>query len=193
LSTCNGESRFSDQALAELEAIVSHYPERKAAVLPALYVAQREYGGWLPAAALAEVARLTGRPLTEVQGVATYYTMYNLQPRGRHHLEVCTCLTCGCLGAYDVLHRICAELGVAPGEVTDDGAFSVAEAECLNWCAEPTVVQVGDRYFTGLCSDDVPAWLRELRGSDAHTVVAQADSVVRAILPATERPGRQVA
>ncbi len=100
------ERRFSEQARAELEEIVTHYPERKAACLPALWIAQREYGGYLTPGAIEEVADLLGMSFVEVEGVATFYTMYNLRPRGRHHLEVCTCLTCAVMGAYDVVHTL---------------------------------------------------------------------------------------
>src|SRR5438552_14857226 len=106
------EIRFSEQAIAELEEIASHYPERKAACLPALWIAQREYGGYLTPAAIEEVASRLGMSYAEVEGVATFYTMYNLRPRGRHHLEVCTCLTCAVMGAYDVMHTLEHALGI---------------------------------------------------------------------------------
>ncbi|MES1227200.1 MAG: NAD(P)H-dependent oxidoreductase subunit E, partial [Armatimonadota bacterium] len=98
--------RFSELAIAELAEIISHYPEKKAAMLPALWIAQREYGGYLTAEAIQEVADRLERPFVEAEAVATFYTMYNLRPRGRHHLEVCTCLTCAVVGGYDVLHKL---------------------------------------------------------------------------------------
>src|SRR5689334_15293720 len=79
--------KFSPQALLELEEIVTHYPERKAACLPALWIAQREYGGYLTPHAIQEVADYLEMSYAEVEGVASFYTMYNLRPRGRHHLE----------------------------------------------------------------------------------------------------------
>src|SRR5206468_8587700 len=95
-------NRFSEQAIAELNEIVTHYPEKRAAMLPALWIAQREYGGFLPPQALQEVADRLERPYVEVEAGASCCTMYNFRKRGRHHLEVCTCLTCGVIGAYDV-------------------------------------------------------------------------------------------
>ena len=179
-----GVRRFSARAAAELEELVSHYPERRAAMLPALWIAQREYGGSLTPEAILEVAERLGRPAAEVEGVATFYTMYNLRPRGRRHLEVCTCLTCACLGAYEVVEALERKLGVRLGETTADGEFTLSEAECLNACAEPVVIQVGDRYYTGITVDGVDRLLEELRGSQEHTPVAQADAVVRAMIPA---------
>src|SRR5437588_8657421 len=98
--------KFSEDARAELNEIVSHYPEKRAAMLPALWIAQREYGGYLPPEALQEVADRLERPYVEVEAVATFYTMYAFRKRGKHHLEVCTCLTCGVIGAYDVVHKL---------------------------------------------------------------------------------------
>jgi len=137
--------------LRSFEEIASHYPERKAACLPGLWIAQREYGGYLTPAAIQEVADRLGLSFSEVEGVATFYTMYNLRPRGRHHLEVCTCLTCAVMGAY--------ECGAHTGARTWDwgradrlriGKFTLSEAECLDFCGAATVVQVGDRYFTNI-------------------------------------------
>src|ERR1041385_4330959 len=117
--------RFSDQAIAELNEIVPHYPEKRAAMLPALWIAQREYGGFLPPQALQEVADRLERPYVEVEAVATFYTMYNFRPRGKHHLEVCTCLTCAVVGAYDVMEKLEHTLGIMPGETTRDGEFTL--------------------------------------------------------------------
>jgi NADH-quinone oxidoreductase E subunit len=173
------ECRFSEQAIAELNEIVGHYPEKRAALLPALWIAQREFGGKLTPQAIQEVADRLGRSYAEVEGVATFYTMYNLQPRGRHHLEVCTCLTCGCVGAYDVLHRLEELLGVPVGETTPDGEFTLSEVECLDWCGAGTVIQVGDRYYGYVTEDNVEQIVQELRGADTHTPTALADTIVK--------------
>lgn len=178
------EHRFSPEAVAELEEIISHYPEKKAAMLPALWIAQREYGGWLPPQAMQEVADRLERPFVEVEAVATFYTMYNIRPRGRHHLEVCTCLTCAVMGAYDVMHHLEHKLGVKPGETTSDGEFTLSEAECLDWCGAATVVQVGEKYFGNVTTENVDALIDQLRGSDKNTPATLADAVVKCHLPA---------
>lgn len=145
--------RFSERAIAELNEIITHYPEKRAAMLPALWIAQREYGGYLPPQALQEVADRLERPYVEVEAVASFYTMYNFRPRGRHHLEVCTCLTCACVGAYDVMHKLEHLLGVGPGETTANGEFTLSEVECLDWCGAGTVIQVGDKYYGNVTVD----------------------------------------
>ena len=177
--------RFSEEAVAELNEIVSHYPEKRAAMLPALWIAQREYGGYLPPEALQEVADRLQRPYVEVEAVASFYTMYNFRKRGRHHLEVCTCLTCGVIGAYDVVHKLEKLLGIRVGETTRDGEFTLSEVECLDWCGAGTVIQVGDRYYGRVTADSVERLISDLRSSDHHTPQDLADKVVKVQVPGT--------
>ena len=183
------ENRFSSTALAELEEIASHYPERKAACLPALWIAQREYGGFLTPGAIQEVADTLSLSYTEVEGVATFYTMYNLRPRGRHHLEVCTCLTCAVLGAYEVVHTLEHELGIGLGQTTSDGEFTLSEAECLNFCGAATVMQVGDKYFTQLTSANIMGLIDDLRNSPEYTPAKLADSIIKIMTPGSSETG----
>ncbi len=173
------EERFSLDAIQELEEIASNYPERKAACLPALWIAQREYGGYLTPSAIQEVADRLGLSYAEVEGVATFYTMYNLRKRGRHHLEVCTCLTCAVLGAYDLVHKLEHELGIGVGETTPDGEFTLSEAECLDYCGAATVMQVGDKYFTHLTPDNIIETINAIRASEDYTPAKLADAIVK--------------
>lgn len=181
--------RFSDQAYAELEEIVTHYPERKAACLPGLWLAQREYGGHLCPSAIQEVADALELSYAEVEGVATFYTMYNNKPRGRHHLEVCTCLSCAVNGAYDIVHKLEHELGVGMGETTADGEFTLSEAECLDFCGAATVMQVGDKYFVNLTAENILGLIDDLRKSDDYTPAKLADSIVKILQPGTSLTG----
>jgi len=183
------EYHFSEEAVAELENIVTHYPERKAACLPALWIAQREYGGYLTPTAIQEVADRLGLSMQEVEGVATFYTMYNLRPRGRHHLEVCTCLTCAVMGAYEVVHTLEHELGVGIGQTTKDGEFTLSEAECLDYCGAATVMQVGDKYFTNLTAGNVMNLIEELRKSPDYTPAKLADSIVKVHIAGSSETG----
>lgn len=181
------EQRFSMNAIQELEEIVSHYPERKAACLPALWIAQREYGGYLSPSAIQEVADHLELSYAEVEGVATFYSMYNLRPRGKHHLEVCTCLTCAVMGAYDVVHELEHALGIEVGATTRDGDFTLSEAECLDYCGAATVVQVGDKYFTNITANNVLNLIEELRKSDDYTPAKLADAIVKVHIPGSSQ------
>src|SRR5256714_12021034 len=175
--------RFSAEAIAELAEIVSHYPEKRAAMLPALWIAQREYGGYLPPQAMQEVADRLERPYVEVEAVASFYTMYNFRPRGKHHLEVCTCLTCACVGGYDVLHKLEHTLGCQVGETTKDGEFTLSEVECLDWCSAGTVIQVGDKYYGNVTSANIGALVDQLRKEPAHSPIDLADAITKVQLP----------
>ena len=152
-------------------------------MLPALWIAQREYGGYLPPQAMQEVADRLERPYVEVEAVASFYTMYNFRPRGKHHLEVCTCLTCACVGAYDVVHKLEDLLSIGLGETTKDGAFTLSEVECLDWCGAGTVVQVGDKYFGNVTAANAGTLLEELRATNEHTPTQLADVITRVQLP----------
>lgn len=183
------EQRFSLNAIQELEEIVTHYPERKAACLPGLWIAQREYGGYLTSSAIQEVADRLQLSYAEVEGVATFYTMYNLRKRGRHHLEVCTCLTCAVRGAYDVVHKLEHELGIGVGETTPDGEFTLSEAECLDFCGAATVMQVGDKYFLNLTPDNIIETINQIRASDDYTPAKLADAIVKVHIPGASETG----
>jgi NADH-quinone oxidoreductase subunit F len=118
-------------------------PQGRTALLPALHAAQDLYG-YLPEPVAAEVGRLLGVPLADVSGVIEFYSMFNRQPVGKTILRVCTDPTCAMAGGDRVLQSICRHLGVAPGEVSPDGAFTVERAPCLGLCDHPPAVLVGD-------------------------------------------------
>ncbi len=147
---------FSDEVLAEYEEILTHYPQRRAALMPVLWLAQREFG-WLSADVMAYVARLMELPMGWVEGAATFYTMYYKRPMGRCHLQVCTNISCMLRGAEEVLSAVRRHLEIEPGETTPDGKFSLDRAECLGSCGTAPVIQLGSGpYYENL---DVEATL----------------------------------
>ena len=171
--------KFSDKAAQQLESLKSHYPDLKSLILPCLWIAQREYDGWLPAEAIAEVAHRLQRSYAEVEGVATFYSMYNTDHKpGRHMIEVCTCLSCHMCGAYRVVDLLEEKLGIKLGETTDDGVFTLHEVECLDACDRAPVIQVGDQYIGPVTSESLDAMLAELRNTELSSSVQLADSVV---------------
>jgi NADH-quinone oxidoreductase subunit E len=182
--------RFSEQAIKELDALKTHYPNQKACILPGLWIAQREYGGFLDGDAIAEVAHRLNRSYAEVQGVATFYSMYNtVHNPGKHKIEVCTCLSCHFNSAYRIRDYVTKKLGIKNGETTADGMFMLEEVECLNACDRAPVVQVGDRYIGPVDDKAIEALLDELRQSEESTVIKMADQIVQVQLKAEERIG----
>ena len=123
-----------------------HYPNRRSAVLPLLWLAQRHWG-WLPPEALRLVARTAELPETEVFGVATFYTMFNLQPVGKYHLQVCMTLSCSLMGADRIFRHLSRRLGIGHGETTPDGRFTLRRVECLAACGGGPCLQVNERKF----------------------------------------------
>jgi NADH-quinone oxidoreductase subunit E len=141
-ATRSGPVAFGAEAMAEYERIIARYPQRRAALMPVLWLAQREFG-WIGADVQAYVATLMDLPLAWVEGVVSFYTMYYRRPMGRHHLQVCTNVSCRLRGADLVLSALRHRLDIEPGETTRDGQFSLERAECLGSCGTAPVVQIG--------------------------------------------------
>jgi NADH-quinone oxidoreductase E subunit len=174
------ELRFSEKAVEELEEIKTHYPDLKSCILPCLWIAQREYGGFLSGEAIAEVAFRLQRSYAEIEGVATFYTMYNTAHKpGKHKIELCTCLTCHLCGTYRIRDYIKQKLGVGHGETTEDGLFTVEEVECLDACDRAPVIQVGDEYHGPVDEAYLDRLIEELRARPDSTVIKMADEIVK--------------
>lgn len=172
--------RFSEKAVADLEEIKSHYPDLKSCILPTLWIAQREYDGYLSGEAIAEVAFRLQRSYAEVEGVATFYTMYNTAHKpGKHKIEICTCLSCHLCGAYRLRDYIKEKLGVGHGETTADGLFTIEEVECLDACDRAPVLQVGDTYHGPVDNAAFDRLVEDLRSREESTVVKMADEIVK--------------
>lgn len=144
-----------------LRKVLSRYADRQAALLPALHIAQ-EVRGHLSPETMDEVARRLELPPAYVRGVATFYTMYNLQPLGKFLIQVCTNISCNLCGGEDVLQAFLKHTGTDVGEVSANGLWTVIEVECLGACGFPTVVQINERFFENVKPEDVPAILSRL-------------------------------
>ena len=153
---------FEGPYLERFEKIRSRYPTARAALLPALNLAQ-ELRGHISPGTMDEVATLLGLSDAFVRGVATFYTMYNKRPVGRFLIQVCTNISCNLCGADEVLAAFLKHTDTEPGETSSDGNFTVVEAECLAACGFPTCVQINSRYFEDMSVHDVPAVLERLK------------------------------
>src|SRR5919198_2801726 len=147
----------------EIGAVAAQYPDRRSATLAALRLAQ-ERRGWLPPDALREVADALDVTPAYCKGVASFYDMLHLAPVGRHLVEVCTNLSCALCGAQQVLEAFEEGLGVAPGETSEDGEFTLRAIECAGGCGRAVVVVVDEAYREPVRPEDVPAIVEELRG-----------------------------
>ena len=154
--------RFSEAALAEYRDILGRYPTRRAALMPTLWLAQREFG-WLSTPVQEYVAQLMELPLAWVTSVASFYTMYWKEPVGRWHLQLCRNLPCALRGAGELRTLVRDTLGIGHGETTADGRFSFEEVECLASCGTAPVLQINNgAYHEGLDVEKVRTLLARL-------------------------------
>jgi NADH-quinone oxidoreductase E subunit len=152
---------FNPQLKARCDEIVRHYPLSQAAVIPVLHLVQAQEGQVGPTEQQ-EVAEYLKIPVSKVQEVVSFYSMFTTEPRGKHHLMVCRTLSCALGGCQGIMETVEKKLGVGPKEVTPDGKFSWEKAECLAACDLAAVVQVGDELHAGMDSAKVSALIDKL-------------------------------
>lgn len=155
---------FTFADMDKVNAIISRYPagRQQSATMPLLDLAQRQMaeelgkqdrgprGGWIPTAAMDEIARILEISKMKVYEVATFYSMYNLAPMGKHHVQVCTTTPCWLRGSGDIMKTCENHLHVHNGETSADGLFTVTEVECLGACVNAPMVQINDNYYEDL-------------------------------------------
>lgn len=157
--------QFSAEKLNKVNEIIARYPEgrQKSALLPVLHLAQEEFGGWLSAETMDYVASLLSLEPIEVYEVATFYSMYNLQPVGKYLFEVCQTGPCMVSGSDNIIAYIGEKLGIKPGETTADGLFTLKAVECLGACGYAPMMQLGKTYREHLTKEKVDAIIAECR------------------------------
>jgi len=153
---------FSQETLKQFDEVVSRYPEKKSAVLPVLYMAQKEFGH-LSQEAIEYVAKLIDIPAARLYGIVTFYTMLNMNPVGRHHLQVCRTLPCALLGSERIINYLKKKLGINLGETTPDGRFTLSEVECLASCGTAPVMQINDDYCEKLSEEKIDEILQSVK------------------------------
>lgn len=146
----------------KIDAVLDRYPRRSSALLPALHLVQEEKG-WVSAESMEYVAGKLGLAPAFVAGVVSFYTMYHRKPVGRHHLQICRTLSCMLRGSRDTMNHLKSRLGIAPGEVTGDGQFSLEWVECLGACDTAPCAQVNDQDVPLLDAQAADALLERLR------------------------------
>jgi NADH-quinone oxidoreductase E subunit len=153
---------FSAQSKQRVDKALAQYPNKQAALLPVLHIAQDEFGH-LPDEVLELVARTLELAPAHVFGVITFYTMFHREKHGKNELMVCTNVSCMLRGAYDMLAYLEKKLGIKAGETTPDGAFSIVEEECLAACANAPMMICGNQYFLDLTEKKLDTIIDDLR------------------------------
>lgn len=153
---------LSEKYKDEIADILSRYPVKRSALIPLLYLAQRE-PGYITEAAMKEIAGLLNLTPPQVYETATFYTMLNLKKVGKHHIQVCKSLMCALVGSDTVIGWISAKLGIKPGETTPDKLFTLSIVECLAACGTGPMMQVNDDYYERLTEEKLDRILADLR------------------------------
>lgn len=191
---------FTAENRARFDELVGRYPNRRAAMLPALWLVQRQEG-WISAEAMEFVAGLLGVSPVEVQEVVSFYTMYDRRLPGLYKLQVCRTLSCALMGAYDVIRHLEERLGIHDGETTPDGLFTLQEVECLGSCGTAPMMQVNDTFVENLTRERVDELLERLRVEQPqlplepviHDLAAAQGAIPKAVVssrPAARSNGR---
>lgn len=155
---------FSPEVLAEIDAHIAKYPpERKrSALIPLLLLVVQRERGYIDNAGVNFLAQKLEIEVTDVWETVTFYSMFNLRPIGRHHIQICKTLSCRIMGEPEITEHICNKLGVHVGETTDDGRFTVSLVECLGSCGTAPMMQIGFDYHEDLTTEKVDAILDSL-------------------------------
>ncbi|MBM3412118.1 MAG: NAD(P)H-dependent oxidoreductase subunit E [Bacteroidetes bacterium] len=150
---------FTNEQLQEVQRLVSRYPQgrEKSALIPVLHLAQNTFGGWLSTETMDYVATLLQIKPIEVYEVASFYSMFNLNPVGKHVLEVCQTGPCMLNGSDSIVDYIYERLGIRPGETTPDGQFTLKTVECLGACGYAPMLQLGEHYKEHLTKEKIDA------------------------------------
>ncbi len=154
---------FTDEEKKQIETWVSRYPTADGAVMRVLWLAQEKFS-FLPAEVVQLVANALDMPYAKVYGVATFYTQYFKEKKGKYVFDVCTCFSCQWCGGYDMLHYLEEKLRVHAGETTGDGLFTIQEAECLGACGSAPMLQITNGpYVHNLTREKIDALIDALR------------------------------
>lgn len=152
---------FSVEIEAEIDGHLAKYPVKRSAILPLMFIVQRERG-YLDAPGVAYLANRLGLRITDIWEVATFYSMLQTEPVGKYHIQICKTLSCKIMGEPTITEHVCNRLGIKPGETTADGKFTVSLVECLGSCGTAPMFQVGFDYHENLTPEKVDQILDSL-------------------------------
>lgn len=158
------EFKFTQENLDKVNDAIKRYPDKQAAIMPVLWIAQTQ-NGWISNEVMQEVAKVLEINPEEVLGVVTFYTMYHQKPMGKYHLQVCTNVSCMLRGAYDIYENVKKNLGIENMQVTQDQKFSLEEVECMGSCGTAPMIAVNEDYYENLSVEKVNLLIGDLKKS----------------------------
>jgi len=156
------EFKFTQDNLDRINKEIAKYPVKKSAVMASLYIAQ-EQNGFISSEVIKEIATLLEMTPEDVLGVVTFYTMYFQKPMGKHHIQVCTNVSCMLRGGYDIWNQVKDKLGIGNMNVTEDQKFSLEEVECMGSCGTAPMLAVNEDYYENLTKEKVEELINSLK------------------------------
>ena len=168
---------FNKENAKRAKEVIAHYPEgrQRSAIIALLDLAQRQNDGWLSREVIEYVADMLSTPYIRAYEVATFYTMFNLAPVGKHHIQVCGTTPCWLRGAADIMHACEKSLGIKAKETTKDGLFTLSEVECLGACVNAPMVQINDDYYEDLSPEIMKDIIAKIKNGEKVKVGSQID------------------
>jgi NADH-quinone oxidoreductase subunit E len=154
---------LSAQGLAEVKKELARYEDKMSAIIPSLYVAQKENHGYVSESVIRHLSKVMDIPESRINEVFKFYTMFNQKPVGKYHVQVCGTLSCHLNGSEELIDHLCKELGVKPGQITEDGKFTVSKVECLGSCGTAPMMMVNETYYENLNKELAMNILRGLK------------------------------
>jgi len=155
------EFKFTEDNLKRIEESLSRYPQKRAALMPVLYIAQ-EQNGFISGEVMTEVAKILEITPEDVLGIVTFYTMYHQQPMGKYHIQVCTNISCMLLDGENIYNYISEKLGINHMERTEDGIFSLEEVECMGACGGAPMIAINETYYENVNIEFIDKLLEKL-------------------------------
>ncbi len=152
----------SEKAKKEIKNEMKKYPKKKASLLPALHIVQNEKG-WISEETMEEIAQNLDLEPIEVKEVVSFYTMFNMKPVGKYHLQVCTNLSCSLLDSRHLVNFLEKKLGIKTGETTSDNKYTLSTVECLGSCGTSPMMQVNDKFFENLTEKKIDTILKSFK------------------------------
>lgn len=156
------EFLLSDEVVTKINQLAAKFPQRNSALIPALHLIQDQFG-WVPPPTITQLAQLLKTTPNKIYGVLTFYTMFNLKPVGKYHIQVCRNVSCSLLGAKHIIEHLSKKLKIQPGETTKDNKFTLSLVECLGACGNAPVMMINDKYHENLDSKKIDNILKSLQ------------------------------
>lgn len=155
--------KLSPEGESFVKSELARYETKESAIIPSLYQVQKENEGWVPPEAIQYLGTLMGLPVSRINEVFHFYTMFNKEPVGKYHVQVCCNVACAMAGTREMIEDFCKDYGVDENEMTKDKKFTFTRVECLGACDKAPMMQVNDDYYEGLTLDSAKKILREFK------------------------------